>query len=117
VADFEPVFTALRRLLESHASRLFVKTDEPGNYYLETVSFSNKGKRMFFGAVQIKKSYVSFHLMPLYGCPDLVKGMSPELKKRMQGKSCLNFTRVDQILFGELGRITDAGFQKFQKYL
>lgn len=119
VADFDPVFTALKRLLERHAGRLFVKVDEPGNYYLETMAFSNRGMRMFFGAVQIKKSYVSFHLMPVYGCPALREGMSPELKKRMQGKSCFNFTSVDEKLFRELGRITDAGFKKFHsaKYI
>ena len=119
MADFDAVFAALKRLLDRHAGRLFVKVDEPGNYYLETVSFSNRGMRMFFGAVQIKKSYVSYHLMPVYGCPALQEGMSPELKKRMQGKSCFNFTSVDEKLFRELGRVTDAGFKKFQsaKYI
>ena len=52
--------------------------------------------------------------MPVYAFPGLLKGMSPELKRRMQGKSCFNFTAMDEQLFGELSRLTDAGFQKFR---
>ena len=112
--DFESVFAALRRLLARHAGKLFVKADEPANYYLESFDATYQGRRMFFGAVQIKKNYVSYHLMPAYGCPALLKGMSPELKKRMQGKACFNFTGVDQKLFRELGRLTDDGFKAFR---
>jgi hypothetical protein len=39
--------------------------------------------------------------------------MSPELKKRMQGKSCFNFTTPDEKLFKELAKLTKAGFAKF----
>jgi len=43
----------------------------------------------------------------------LSKSISPELKKRMQGKSCFNFKAVDEKLFKELRKLTRAGFQKF----
>ena len=39
--------------------------------------------------------------------------MSPELKKRMQGKSCFNFKEVDEQLFKELATLTKAGAAKF----
>ncbi len=57
--------------------------------------------------------------MSIYAHPDFVKNMSPELKKRMQGKGCFNFTAVDEPLFQELGRLTRAGYEKFKnlKYL
>ena len=112
--DFDAVFAGLKQILQRHAGSLFVTDDKPGNYYVETVSRSYKGKRLFFAAVQTKKNYASFHLMPVYAFPGLLKGMSPELKRRMQGKSCFNFTAMDAQLFGELARLTDAGFQKFQ---
>jgi hypothetical protein len=35
--------------------------------------------------------------------PDLLKGISPELRKRMQGKTCWNFTKAEESLFAELG--------------
>jgi len=52
--------------------------------------------------VKVGKGYVSFHHMAVYGCPALLKGISKELKARMQGKSCFNFKTVDEALFAEL---------------
>jgi hypothetical protein len=66
-----------------------------------------------FGGVRRGKAYVSFYLMSVYASPDLLKDMSPELKKRMQGKSCFNFKAVDEKLFKELKRLTKAGAAKF----
>jgi hypothetical protein len=68
-----------------------------------------------FGGVRLGKAYVSFYLMSVYASPDLLKGMSPELKKRMQGKSCFNFKEVDEKLFKELARLTKAGAVKFSE--
>jgi len=39
--------------------------------------------------------------------------MSPELKRRMQGKSCFNFKTVDEKLFKELAKLTKAGAKRF----
>jgi hypothetical protein len=49
----------------------------------------------------------------------MLKLMSPELKKRMQGKACFNFTAIDRELFAELSKLTQAGYDKFKglKYL
>ena len=66
-----------------------------------------------FSGVRLGKRYVSFYLMSVYASPDLLKGMSPELKKRMQGKSCFNFKEVDRKLFAELKTLTGAGATKF----
>jgi hypothetical protein len=54
-------------------------------------------------------------LMPVYVEPKLLEGMSPELKKRMQGKSCLNFTEIDKPLFNELAALTKASFEKYKE--
>jgi len=51
--------------------------------------------------------------MSVYACPELLQSMSPELKKRMQGKSCFNFKEVDEKLFKELATLTKAGATKF----
>lgn len=68
---------------------------------------------MFRCGVRLGKNYVSFYLMTVYASPDLLKPMSPELKKRMQGKSCFNFKEIDRQLFTELKAITKAGAAKF----
>ena len=59
------------------------------------------------------KNYVSFYLMSVYASPDLLKAMSPELKQRMQGKSCFNFKEIDKPLFAELKMLTKAGATRF----
>jgi len=45
--------------------------------------------------------------------PGLLKGISPALKKRMQGKSCFNFKQPEPDLFAELTRLTKSGFDRF----
>ena len=111
--DFSPVFTALKPVLTKYSKRLFVKADRPDNYYLETKSRSYKGERMFFAGVRVGKTYVSFHLMPVYSYPELLKGIPAGLKQRMQGKSCFNFTAVEPKVIEQLGRLVEAGFKKF----
>ena len=64
--------------------------------------------------VQVGRAYVSFHHMAVYARPDLLKGISKELRARMQGKSCFNFTSVDKVLFAELEDLTVRGFDAFR---
>jgi hypothetical protein len=114
--DAQPtaVFDGLAAIFAPYRSTLLAKSDEPGNLYLETPPSATYPSGLFFGAVKIGKRYVSFYLMPVYVHPDLLDGMSPELRKRMQGKSCFNFTRPDEALFGELDTLTAAGFARFR---
>ena len=46
----------------------------------------------WFAGTRLGKRYVSYYLMPVYVEPSLLDGISPELRRRMQGKSCFNFT-------------------------
>jgi hypothetical protein len=111
--DFGPVFDALKAILEHYADRLVVVTDEPGHYYLNTRNIDARKRPIFFGAARIMKNYVSFHLMPVYGCPTLLESISPELKARMQGKACFNFKTPDEALFRELAELTERGYGAF----
>ena len=114
-ADFSDVFAELKQILQVHASRLVVAADEPGNYYLNTSRIQKNKQPLFFGAVQIKKNYVTFHLFPIYVHPELLTNISPELKARMQGKACFNFKSSDPALFAKLARLTQAGFAAFEE--
>jgi hypothetical protein len=114
-ADFLVIFEQLKNILKPYAKELTVKADTPDIYYLDG-PYSEMWKReLFFGSAQIKKNYVSFYLMPVYMYPDLLKDISPELKKRMQGKSCFNFKKVEPALFAELAELTRKGAEKFKK--
>jgi hypothetical protein len=47
--------------------------------------------------------------------PDLLDGLSEGLKKRMQGKSCFNFTTVDESYIAELAQLTKAGIERYRQ--
>ena len=112
--DFQSVFEALRQLLSVYEDRLACKSPNPGYYFLESTTPTHKKRPMAFAAVRTEKNYVSYHLVPVYAAPELGKSMSPELKKRMQGKGCFNFTTVDEKLFRELALLTEAGYKNFK---
>jgi hypothetical protein len=116
--DFVPVFSVLRDVLARHEERLSVSADSPTEYTVLTQTASpfpqHKGHPMYFGSVRLGKAYVSFHLMPLYMCPKLTRLISPALKKRMQGKTCFNFTASPEPqLLQELESLTVAGFSEW----
>ena len=110
--EFELAFQGLRKMLKPYDAKLRVLKDGPGGYMSESKSIRYQGKPMMFAAIT-SKSYVAFHLFPVYMFPDLLKGISPELKKRMQGKTCWNFKKAEESLFAELGGIVKASFQRF----
>jgi hypothetical protein len=114
-AEFPIVFEKLKSILKPYEKGLAVKADSVNNYYLDG-PYSEKWKKvLFFGSAQIKKNYVSFYLMPVYMYPDLLKDISPELKKHMQGKSCFNFKKVEPELFQELADLAKKSYRRFQK--
>jgi hypothetical protein len=113
--DFPLVFEKLKSVLEPFASEMTVKADTADSYYLDGPYSEKWQKELFFGSVQIKKNYVSFYLMPVYMYPELLKGISPELKKHMQGKSCFNFKKVEPEMFRELADLARKGSERFQK--
>lgn len=105
--SLEPVFAELRERMLRSSKGMNVAQDQPGSVVLKTL-WNEPGKKepAWFGAVQLKKNYVSWHLMPLYALPSLREGLSPDLEKRMQGKSCFNFKKVEPELFDMLERLT-----------
>ncbi len=105
--DFKVVFTKLRGLMLQAAPCMTVATDTAGALELRTKVIDKKTRQPgWFGAVTVKKSYVAYHLMPLYAHPELAEGISAELSKRRQGKTCFNFSRVDETLFAEIRLLT-----------
>ena len=112
--ELDKVFQELRKLMQPFAATLDYKSDEPGNLYIDTIHIMKNKKPLFFGAVQTKKNYVNYRLMPVYVNPSLLDFASSELRKCMQGKSCFNFKSVNKVLFEELGTLTKVGYQLFR---
>jgi hypothetical protein len=98
-----------------YAAKLAPMRDDDTELYVDTQHIQKNKKPLFFGAVQVKKSYVSFHLMPVYVKPELLATVSPELKARMQGKSCFNFAAPEPALFEELAALTKAGYASYKE--
>jgi hypothetical protein len=114
-SDFETVFERLRGILRKHAKELTVSEDSATRYCLEGQvgpatlrAWGGKVKVPMIPVawVQIGKAYVSFHLMGVYGNPGLQKSMSLKLRKRMQGKTCFNFSVYEDQVFEELEEVT-----------
>ena len=113
--DFNQVFQDLKAVMQPYEKELVLKKDEADNYYLNVHFKREDGYQGAFGGVEVKKNYVSYHLMPVYAYPELLETISPTLKKRMQGKSCFNFTKTDAEMLKELEGLTRKGFEAFKK--
>jgi hypothetical protein len=113
-AELAVVFRRLRGMLAAHAPRLSVVHDTSSQYNLDTRTIGPNGRPIAFGGARVGKRYVSYYLMPIYS-PEVKVGMSPALKKHMQGKACFNFTQVDDALFAELKRVTRQCYAVWKK--
>ena len=123
-SELVPVFERLRVILQRHAGAFAVTDDSPNAYWLEGApgpatlrAWGGKVRRPRIPVawVQLGKAYVSFHLMALDGNPKLHAGMSGQLKARMQGRTCFNFSKSDEPLFQELDDITAGGLAAFRE--
>lgn len=103
---FTAAFEALRALLARHAASFVVAADTPKNYTLVSRRNDAKGKPVYFASVLLGKRYAAYHLMPLYCDPALAQRVPPELRARMQGKTCFNFRQPDPAAFAQLDALT-----------
>ena len=122
--EFNIVFTRLKEILQKHSGPFTVKPDTDTKYCLyATIGpatlkiWGGKMKKpaMPVAWIEIRKAYVSYHLMGVYGNTKLLEGMSKELKTRMQGKTCFNFKQVDEKIFQELDLLTSRSIDAFRK--
>ena len=86
MSDFETVYRELAEIMQPYAGKLDCKRDTPGDLYIDTFHIMKNRKPLFFGAVHIKKNYVSYHLMPVYVNPSLLD------------KTCASACKVSRVL-------------------
>ena len=127
--DLDPVYDELVRRLSTHESgfrasdnttdantprsRKDEAASDPGSYLLLGAPTEKYPDGQMFAGVRKGKRYVSYYLTSVYLEPGQLDGTSPELRRRMQGKSCFNFTRVDDALFSELDGLTARGHELY----
>ena len=113
MSDFEAVHERLKEIIRNHADGLVITKDGPAAMALEVPGLEGKPWGYVAGT-RLGKSYVSFYLMPVYASHELDASVSPELRRRKQGKSCFNFTKVDDALFAELDSLAERGITGFR---
>ena len=110
MADLALVEARLRKLFDPYRASLTVSKEAPDGIFLELPGYEGKPWG-FVGGTRLGKRYTSYYLMGAYD-GSLQSLMSPELRKRMQGKTCFNFTHVDEALFAELAGLTKVAIAR-----
>ncbi|HEX5823135.1 MAG TPA: hypothetical protein VFY18_01630 [Candidatus Limnocylindrales bacterium] len=67
----------------------------------------------WFAGVSPGNGVIRFFLLPMYAHPELLEGISPELRKRKRGASLFAFTNVDDGLIEELTALTERSFAAY----
>lgn len=109
---FSAIFARLRAIIAPYAPGMNVTIDTDTAYSLDTRHVMANGQPLFFSSVTIRKNYVSFHLMPVYAFPDLLEDAG-DLRPRMQGKSCFNFRRLDDVQVETLAALVRRGYERY----
>jgi hypothetical protein len=103
---FAEAFAGLERILLRHVRPPLAAARREGEVLVKGPVVPKWKKELWFGQVRRGRAYVSYHLMTVYAFPELLRGMSPGLRARMQGKTCFNFRRAEPDLFAELDDLT-----------
>lgn len=112
MSDLEPVEARLRAIVDAYRDRLVVGSV----YHLETLTLPDAKAHDFFAFVKPGASYVSLYLKPVHTWPDLLDGISPTLRKRLQGsRTAFSFGVVDEPLLAELEAVVERAYERYRK--
>ena len=79
---------------------------------LDRYSDTYNGHPLWYVALASEKSYLSLHLMSIYGDKELARrladGFRAAGKKLDMGKACIRFKTTDDLAFGVIGQIVAA---------
>lgn len=109
--EFPRFFSRLKSILAPYATKMCVSADSPQWFGVDMAPEAERDPSTWFGAARVGKRYVSYYLMPVYVQPKLLDDVSPAMRKRMQGKSCFNFAKIDEPLLAELEALTRRGYE------
>ncbi len=109
--EFGLLFERFKTMLAPYAARMHVTGAGTAMYGIDMAPEGERDPSTWFAGTRLGKRYVSYYLMPIYVQPSLLDDISPELRRRMQGKSCFNLTKVDEPLLAELEALTKKGYE------
>ena len=111
-ADLEAVATRLAGVL-SAASGDMSFADNGGRPRLEVPDLEGNPQGAV-AQIAIRRRYVAYTLVPVYLMPDLLDGISPELRHTFNGKGIFRLASIDETVFTELQALTERSVERYR---
>lgn len=110
-----PIFEELKRMLSGYVKgNYIVRADGPGNYSIYYNKEVSVGRKKFpelaFATILVQKGYVGFYFFPIYTNPHLKDDIPERLMKCLQGKTCFNIKKGDQLLMKAIEKALETGY-------
>jgi len=117
--DLDKLRQFLTGLLKDHSNVLKVVADTEVKFEVSGTVPTMQGKQkvdgIYFASVVPKPKDVRFYFFPMYTHSDALKpSMSPELAKRLKGKSCYHIKSLDENLQKELESLVAEAVKLYQ---
>jgi hypothetical protein len=64
--------------------------------------------------IAVRRRYVAYTLVPVYVLPELLDGISDDLRRTFNGKGIFRFTAIDEPLFAELQALTATSIDAYR---
>jgi hypothetical protein len=104
--DLTAVELRLRAILDPYREHLVEDTI----YHMPVLRRKRAKKHDWFAGVQAVDGAVKFNFLPMHGHPELLDGVSADLRRHKTGASVFRFTEIDENLAGELEQLVGKGF-------
>lgn len=104
--DLKAVELRLRAILDPYRKHLVESTI----YSMSVLRRKGAKKHDWFAGVQPVEGAVKFNFLPMHENPDLLEGISADLRRHKTGASVFRFTEIDENLAGELETVVGKGF-------
>ena len=109
--DLKAVELRLRAILDPYREHLVESTI----YSMPVLRRKGAKKHDWFAGVQPVDGAVKFNFLPMHGNPDLLEGISADLRRHKTGASVFRFTEIDENLAGALETVVAKGFLDYMK--
>ena len=110
--DIDRVRDVIRRHLPKGYEEVVSKNRLVYQVPFERYSDTYNGHPLWYAALASEKSYLSLHLMPIYGDMTLAKrlddGFRAAGKKINRGKACIRFATADDLALDVIGEIVGS---------
>jgi hypothetical protein len=107
--DLKAVELRLGAILEPFREHLVESTI----YSMPVLRRKGAKKHAWFAGVQPVEGAVKFNFLPMHENPDLIAGISADLRRHKTGASVFRFTEIDENLAGELETVVAKGFLEY----